>query len=384
MVGIKKEKTDSDDGVKNERGNHGKSMKRDPDGFEESQRKRPTYEVIDVDDFVQPKFEKIEIEGYEQDTEDLAQIQALGLPTDFSGMSSGAATSSNKAAKKKFWCSLCECELTSEIARDSHIKGKAHQKKISIHNQKKSDQGHGQQELGRRPAGARATTKKIPISLHTKIKETAEPIIGLEHIFEFIAESNDEMEPHYECRLCNGTKGIANGMYSHLTGKAHRQAVIELRNPDDPDFINLSQKECFNYAQEHLENDEVDDLITTIKNDADFPWPKGFEPWALENEGTGVAPPSSKQNLGLTKPFQQKRKEILPAPNELTPPLSSEQTAEYLNLYGELMDRVAEYIGGKEGDKLKALHDKEMIFLRQEKNLPQLGNIKSEASSAKD
>ena len=37
------------------------------------------YDVVDVDDFVQPKFEgKIEIEGYEQDTGDLAQIQALG------------------------------------------------------------------------------------------------------------------------------------------------------------------------------------------------------------------------------------------------------------------------------------------------------------------
>ena len=118
-------------------------------------------------------------------TDDLAQMQALGLPIAFNDRSTGDANSSNnKAPKRKFECCLCECELTSGIARDCHINGRNHQKKISIYNQKKSDQGvgHGQQqEWGGRRQGDRGPTtkKKIPVRLHTIIRETAEPIIGL-------------------------------------------------------------------------------------------------------------------------------------------------------------------------------------------------------------
>ena len=47
-----------------------------------------------------------------------------------------------------------------------------------------------------------STKKKIPIRLHEKIRETRDPVVGLEFIKEWIVVSDAEMEPHYECELC--------------------------------------------------------------------------------------------------------------------------------------------------------------------------------------
>ena len=44
--------------------------------------------------------------------------------------------------------------------------------------------------------------------LHEKIKETKEPVVGLDYVQEYIAVSDPEMEPHYECELC-GSKVTA-------------------------------------------------------------------------------------------------------------------------------------------------------------------------------
>ena len=47
-----------------------------------------------------------------------------------------------------------------------------------------------------------STKKKVPVRLHEKIKETRDPVVGLDFIQEYIAVSDPEMEPHYECDLC--------------------------------------------------------------------------------------------------------------------------------------------------------------------------------------
>ena len=50
-------------------------------------------------------------------------------------------------------------------------------------------------------------------------------------------------------------------MFSHLTGIRHRQAFIEHENPDDPDYVGWTQKECHTYALDHIENDLVEEKI---------------------------------------------------------------------------------------------------------------------------
>ena len=51
------------------------------------------------------------------------------------------------------------------------------------------------------------TRRKVCIRLQQKIKETNHKVIGLTFVKEFIACSNSEMEPHYECHLCE-TQGM--------------------------------------------------------------------------------------------------------------------------------------------------------------------------------
>ena len=46
------------------------------------------------------------------------------------------------------------------------------------------------------------TKIKVPVRLHERIKETKDPVVGLEFIQEYIAVSDPEMEPYYECELC--------------------------------------------------------------------------------------------------------------------------------------------------------------------------------------
>ena len=64
------------------------------------------------------------------------------------------------------------------------------------------------------------TKKKVPVRLHERIKETRDPVVGLDYVKEFIAVSDPEMEPHYECELC-GSKVRMVKIYIRLSiGKA--------------------------------------------------------------------------------------------------------------------------------------------------------------------
>ena len=49
-------------------------------------------------------------------------------------------------------------------------------------------------------------------------------------------------------------------------------------------------------------------FFSTIENDEEYPWAKGFEPWALENEGADVAPPTAKENLGKFRDMIKKKR----------------------------------------------------------------------------
>merc|ERR1719309_215797 len=116
------------------------------------------------------------------------------------------------------------------------------------------------------------------------------------------------MDPHYECDLC-GSKGIANGMFSHVMGHKHRQQVMKHNHPGDSRYIDRSQKECLEYAVQHSENQlKLSDLIKRIESDTEYPWPPGKAPWSIEQGGTGVPPMEAKENAGRNRNFEPKPK----------------------------------------------------------------------------
>jgi len=70
------------------------------------------------------------------------------------------------------------------------------------------------------------TRTKVPSYLIDKIRENSTPVVGLDFIKEFVPVSNSEMEPHYECSLCD-SQGQANGMFCHLMGQKHRRNFLD-------------------------------------------------------------------------------------------------------------------------------------------------------------
>jgi len=241
------------------------------------------------------------IEGFSNHDDEFAKMEALGLPTgfQFGNMSSDCGRSASnlktKKQKKTYYCYVCKIELNSEDTLISHMKGTRHMKKALA----QTEGGHPVVQQIENPA---PTRKKVCIRLQQKIRETNHKIVGLTFIKEFIACSNSEMEPHYECHLCE-TKGMSNCMYSHLLGQQHRQNYVDHYSNQDPHMMNLSQAELLRFATEHDENRPgLEELIETRFSDDEYPWPDGMEPWLLENGGSGIIPDGARNNYGKTKP----------------------------------------------------------------------------------
>ena len=129
---------------------------------------------------------------------------------------------SKKGQKETFYCELCRVELNSRETKISHQDGTKHQDrllKIRV-----PDRNH----VIKRISNPLTTKKKQPMRLEAKIMKCREPIVGLRYVDEFICESNDEMEPYYECSLCD-SQGEPNSMFNHLLGKNHRSAFFQVR-----------------------------------------------------------------------------------------------------------------------------------------------------------
>jgi len=150
------------------------------------------------------------------------------------------------------------------------------------------------------------TRTKVPTKLIDKIREDrSNPVVGLGFIKEFIPVSNSEMEPHYECALCE-SQGQANCMFSHLLGRKHRKNFLDsLRYGGGLDTSELSPAQLREGAMLYDEkNTDLVSRITTIYSDSSYPWPCGKEPWNELNGGTGIAPDDARSNFGNQQQFK--------------------------------------------------------------------------------
>ncbi len=128
-----------------------------------------------------------------------------------------------KGDKDTFYCTVCKVELNSRETRQSHIEGSKH--RVRCGGRRRDDD-----VLVRRIPNPPEMRKKIPERLEKLVRRTKEPIVGLRHVSEFLARSNDEMEPHYECDLCEN-QGEANAMFNHILGREHRARFFGARAP---------------------------------------------------------------------------------------------------------------------------------------------------------
>ena len=187
-------------------------------------------------------------------------------------------------------------QLNSEVTLKSHMEGSKHMKK----EQKKMQEGCMMQM--RMPgvvavANPVPTRVKVPVRLREKLRATQQAVVGLQFIQEFIPVSNLEMEPHYECSLCE-SMGQANCMFNHLFGKSHRQAFMNQTYGISSETVEMTQIQLANQAKEHHKNDP--DLIRTTYSDEKYPWLPGKAPWSREQGGSGVVPEGARENYDKT------------------------------------------------------------------------------------
>ena len=309
---------------------------------------------------------KSSIDGYMADPNDIAAMEKLGLPTgfEFGNIAQGGRSLKTKKDKKTFYCNTCKLELNSEDTMKSHMKGSKHMKKALAEQAEGRDVPQVQLIANPKP-----TRKKQPIRLQEKIHDSAHKIVGLSSIREYIACSDSEMEPWYECHLCE-MKGQANCMFQHIIGKEHRQNFVSELTNNDPTKISLSQAELLRYATDHDENDErVYERIHTTHSDDLYPWPPGKEPWLIENGGSGIIPDSARTNFGKTRPtpsqnlLKEERKVTpseklpvsmsfrIPYTEDILPPKSSIEMTKMLEMGQKLLFAGMEFNGMQSEDK---------------------------------
>jgi len=316
-----------------------------------------------------------QIEGYDMDHNTLAMMESMGLPTGFSfGHMEPLDTRQTRGVKKTFYCQTCLIELNSEDTMTSHLKGVRHMKKQLALEEKQRQSGQPIQQAIVPIANPEPTKKKVPIRLQDKIRETSNPIVGLDYIKEFIAVSDSEMEPHYECSLCE-SQGQANGMFSHLNGQKHRQQFMLMKYGNDPVKVRLSQADLLRMAGQLNENvGRFQDRITTRYSDEEYPWPAGKEPWSVLKGGTGIAPDAARNNYGKKQarpvaasppePTKSDMKPVvgssrgksphrysLPSTDKLVPPKNLLEAEKILDLAQQLLLMAADYSGLKHMDR---------------------------------
>eukprot|EP00092_Neocalanus_flemingeri_P036166 GFUD01039377.1.p1 GENE.GFUD01039377.1~~GFUD01039377.1.p1 ORF type:complete len:411 (-),score=128.55 GFUD01039377.1:42-1274(-) len=302
--------------------------------------------------------------------------KTLGFPSGFS-VSFGQVEKQRKGEKRTFYCEMCLVELSSLDTMKSHVSGVKHMKKqLALSNDRDDKVRRGlmteKEAMMSEPRvkpipNPESVKKKVPIRLQEKIKETMDPVVGLRYVKEFIAVSDAEMEPHYECELC-GAMGQSNGMFSHLMGHKHRQRFMEDISGDDPRMLNLTQAELLYKAKEFNENNhKLSDLIRTTRSDEKYPWPPGKAPWTVERGGTGIPPDGARDNFGKNRHGAQAEQERprcaecgsslmdglmkLPAPDMVRAPSSREEAEKMMEVGRKLITMAMEGSGVEKRDR---------------------------------
>ncbi len=123
-----------------------------------------------------------------------------------------------KGDKDTFYCQVCRTELNSRETMQSHVSGARHRQRLDAECRTRRER---EEAVKRIPNPTETKKKKIPDRLEQLLTRTGDPVVGLKFISEYLPVSNDEMEPHYECALCQN-QGKAGAMFSHILARDHR------------------------------------------------------------------------------------------------------------------------------------------------------------------
>ena len=185
------------------------------------------------------------------------------------------------------------------------------------------------------------------------LQENLDPVVGLSYVAEVLAESDLEMEPQYECKLC-GNFGSSNGLsWSHVMGKEHRQRFLEKKSGRQRSWKHALSGELLREVRKYAENNlQLSKLIQTTKSDAKYPWPPGKAPWAKERGGSGINPYSQERVAiaDVNREMRSQRKNSpsiparpplqLPCPDNVAPPSTATEANQMMELGLKMLERV--------------------------------------------
>lgn len=189
--------------------------------------------------------------------------------------------------KETFECTICEIVFHSRDTMEVHARGRQHRE-----NERENETKGGIYQI----PNPEPLRKKIPIRLQIKLMESTNPLVGLEYIIEFLPISSDEVEPYYECFLCDNS-GEAHTMAVHIMSANHIRKYLLARFPEDGAAITrYTNAELFDLAERFCLRYNLN-IIKTIESDLLYRWPIGKSPWCVEQGGDGVAPTGARERV---------------------------------------------------------------------------------------
>ena len=284
--------------------------------------------------------ESVEDANEEEVMDDAKLMAKMGLPSTFS-----ANLSTNR-----YYCNVCMVHLTSEDAYYAHQEGILHRKTVLNSRQKLTKFGTDKRnpmdylKLEEDDYEINVLEKENTVvhkRLIERLAETRKGFVGLEMVREINPCSIRDMEPYYDCKLCNYFKGYAPAMLSHVLSPAHSELYLRYKGLWD-DIATVEDLVENNKENENLHT------IQIVHSDELYPWPPGKAPWCNERGGTGILPSSLQSEAtyatDIKRNFDDKEEPLVTFNVRKLPPLKSAKVADaYMEAAMQILDKAVSF-----------------------------------------
>jgi len=286
---------------------------------------------------IKPEFPSLydPIVGNMNHQEEMRQMEAMGLPTNFQ------LQGPDYPFSREFFCNTCHVQMTTEQAMEAHLVGAQHLKtqlNKELYDKGKVKLGGPSDYIKFEDHERKHEPKKKPKRLSEKLLEVHKPYAGLKFIQEILSVTKADKDPHYYCKLCNFDGGT-EAMLNHLLCRDHQENFLKNLAQIDVNLVNLEEE-----IEKVKENGKTE-LLATIYSDELMPWPEGLAPWSVEQGGIGIPPTSQLNKIKKQKQpdFQAPTKKVELHMENLPSINSTRSLSAHYDAVAHLLDEVIKF-----------------------------------------
>jgi len=207
---------------------------------------------------------------YEKESEDFYEFQqrVREIPEDF------CHKDRHTTSQACFFCLVCDCDLKSLKSLKDHVEGNKHIRKAC--EKKRQIMGiPSQPQNAPRIKKIKKEQPRVDVNktLEERLKDSAQPAIGLEYITEYRDPNDKKAHRMYTCSLtgCKSAWGTSDDMYNHTIKPKHHRNYFKQCYPDDSRIAGLSNADILSKATEEEEKrggyEERDYGVIVVKMD---------------------------------------------------------------------------------------------------------------------